>query len=79
MRTGKKSIMQVKADFQLAASKATIWRVINNVSTLKYQKIMTKPTLIKERKQARLKFARSHMSWDQEWRSVIFSDEKKFN
>lgn len=40
---------------------------------------MAKPVLTDQHKQARLEFARLHMTWDKEWHCVIFSDEKKFN
>jgi len=31
------------------------------------------------RKEMRLNFARTHMTWSTQWQHVVFSDEKKFN
>ena len=46
---------------------------------MKYSKRAKKPPLTLEHRHARLDFAKEHMSWIKEWRSVLFSDEKKFN
>lgn len=73
------SISQIKIDLKLKASKTTIWRAINNISSVRYRKTMSKPVLLDHHKVARLEFARLHMTWDEEWKRVIFSDEKKFN
>lgn len=61
------------------ASKSTIQRVLKNAEHLKRQKLKKKPPLNKLRKETRLDFARTHMTWSKEWQYVVFSDEKKFN
>ncbi|RWR98786.1 Transposable element Tc3 transposase-like protein, partial [Dinothrombium tinctorium] len=38
-----------------------------------------KPALQNHHKDARLNFAQKHISWSDQWNSIIFSDEKKFN
>lgn len=73
------SISQVKKDLELVASKTTIWRAIHSISSVRFRKTMAKPVLQDHHKVARLEFARLHMTWNDEWKHVIFSDEKKFN
>lgn len=38
-----------------------------------------KPPLSKNHKSKRFEFALEHIKWKEEWKNVIFSDEKKFN
>jgi transposase len=73
------SVKQAKEALQLTVSQSTILRVLNGTDTLKYVKAKTKPKLTPRHVSDRLEFARLHMTWQLEWRSVIFSDEKKFN
>nr|XP_043069532.1 uncharacterized protein LOC108120241 isoform X2 [Drosophila bipectinata] len=54
-------------------------RIIRSAKHLKRLKIKKKPPLNDARKSARLQFAKAHMTWNKEWKTVIFSDEKKFN
>lgn len=42
-------------------------------------KLQKKPPLNEQRKGMRLEFSRLHISWKNEWRHVVFSDEKKLN
>ena len=37
------------------------------------------PRLLPQHKVARLEFARKHQTWNDEWKTVVFTDEKKFN
>lgn len=79
IRQGPTTISTIKRELDIPASKTTIWRTIHNISTVRCRKIMSKPLLTDKHKEARLEFARLHMTWDNEWKRVIFSDEKKFN
>ena len=55
------------------ASKSTIQRVIKKADHLKRQKLKKKPPLNKLRKETRLSFARTHMTWSKEWQKLIES------
>lgn len=60
-------------------SLSTVQRVIKNAEHLQRKKLKKKPPLNAQRKQMRMEFARTHMSWTTQWHYVAFSDEKKFN
>jgi hypothetical protein len=46
---------------------------------MKYLKRKVRPALKQQHKEARVTWAAEHVSWTQQWKRVIFSDEKKFN
>jgi transposase len=48
-------------------------------SGMRRMKPKRKPLLSLKNKGDRLNFANAHLHWNEEWRNVIFSDEKKFN
>lgn len=73
------STSTIKDEIQLNVSKETIRRVIRNSQVLKYQKMMVKPPLKLEHKLKRLQWAKTKVAWGDEWKQVIWSDEKKFN
>lgn len=75
----KESAAKIKEKVGSKASLATVKRVIQNAKHLKRLKLQKKPPLNPLRKEHRLKFAENYMTWKDEWKRVVFSDEKKFN
>lgn len=86
----KRSVLRQASNSTLSASEIStlagvnghlraVQRVLEHCPTLSRQKIEHKPPLTPRHKDARLAFAKKHMSWTKEWNKVIFSDEKKFN
>lgn len=63
----------------LSVSKSTVVRALNNSGIFKYEKRAHSPKLSKDHKMARVKFAREMLKARQDWRRVVFTDEKKFN
>jgi len=74
-----RSAAKIKEACGVKASLATVKRIIRSAKHLKRLKIKKKPPLNDVRKASRLRFAQDHMAWKEEWNTVVFSDEKKFN
>lgn len=70
--------VQLKSTLQCQASSRTVRRYLNKRG-FKFVKKHRVPLITKNNKKARLLFAKKYRTWDQEWNSVVFSDEKKFN
>ena len=75
----KLSVRAITAELKGHVKKSTVHNVLKSEKNVKYTKMRTKPPLSKRHKETRLNFAKQHMSWKDEWLSVVFSDEKKFN
>jgi transposase len=73
------SLAKLRSEMNLCVSKNTIRRVLKNAPNIKFKKMRTKPPLKKIHKQSRMDWAKSKMNWSDEWKRVIWSDEKKFN
>lgn len=73
------TVSQIRAKLGVSASVRTVQRVISKARHLKRLKLKKKPPLTGVRKDIRLSYCRSHMTWSNEWYRVVFSDEKKFN
>lgn len=73
------SLRQIAAQSQLNVSKDIIHRRLRQTSFIVHQKMQKQPPLTHKHKQERLTWAKEHMTWDDQWISVIFSDEKKWN
>ena len=73
------STRQISTALDKRISHKTVHRVLKKSKHLKYQKLARRPLLSSKHKSDRLDFARNVMSWVEEWYSVAFSDEKKFN
>lgn len=70
---------QIKHQLGLNVTKRRVQQILSTCEHLKYRKRLPKPKLLEKHKVARMGFAETHKFWDDEWQSVIFSDEKKFN
>ena len=75
----KMSVRSISAELKGQAKKSTVHNVLKRSKNVKYVKMKTKPPLKKSHIEARLEFAKAHMAWKDQWISVVFSDEKKFN
>lgn len=73
------SLMNVKATLNIAASKTTIYNYVHKYPFIKNRKMLKKPLLTKKHKEARLRWAENHQTWEDQWLHVLFSDEKRFN
>jgi transposase len=73
------SCPQIKHTLHLPYSVDTIWRALRRDHNLKFQKMAVRQPLTPQQKVVRFDWAVAHLLWDEEWKSWIFSDEKKFN
>jgi len=70
---------QIVADLDLPVQKRRVQQILKGSKQYRWHKRLRKPALTLHHKQERLLFARKYMSWNEKWKNVIFSDEKKFN
>ena len=73
------STREIRRSLTLNVSKHTVWRVLKSCDHLRYRKKLAKPPLTVNHMQARFDWSLARLLWNEEWKSVIFSDEKKFN
>ncbi|CAK9803449.1 Transposable element Tc3 transposase [Anthophora quadrimaculata] len=78
-RKNKLNASQIKTKLDLPIGVRRVQQVLRARGTLRYTKRTKKPPLTEFHKNERLKFAENHMAWTEKWKTVIFSDEKKFN
>ena len=52
---------------------------LNKDLNITKRKMIPKPKLTPRHKTSRLAFAEKYKFWEEEWRKIIFSDEKKCN
>jgi hypothetical protein len=79
VRTEKSTSTQIKAELNLNVTPRTVKNVLSKDPNFRFGKMKSKPKLTKEHKKTRLDFARKNFLGIEFWKSVIFSDEKKFN
>lgn len=75
----KVSSTSIKAEFGLNVHRSTVWRVLHRSPHLQYKKMAKRPKISAKNVEERKKFARTYMTWENEWQSVLFSDEKPFD
>ncbi|KHJ96231.1 hypothetical protein OESDEN_03810 [Oesophagostomum dentatum] len=71
------SVGQIRANLNLAASRTTVWRVINASPNIQREALRKAPRLRARHKALRLRLASENIERD--WTKIVFSDEKKFN
>ena len=73
------SLAKLKSEMDLKVCKETVRKVLKDSPNIQYKKMLVKPPLNKEKKDQRLYWAKNKITWGEEWKNVIWSDEKKFN
>ena len=72
------SSKKIKNDLELDCSIRTVQRTIGAMN-FKWRRLKKKPELSKNDRLERKRFTRRYFAWEEEWKKVWFSDEKKFN
>lgn len=70
---------QIVEKLSLPVGKRRVQQILARDSNIKWKKSAKAPPLSSKHKECRLNFARYTMSWSEQWKNIIFSDEKKFN
>ena len=74
--TQNKTASEVTKILKLPVTTRRVQQILQQDNRLKWTKRSLKPPLTQEHKRARLEFAQNHMTWSEEWKDTIFSDEK---
>ena len=73
------SAKELQTILGLSVTTRTLQRMLKSVSWLKYKKMKRRIGLTPLHKEQRLIWAETHVTWNENWNCVYFSDEKKFN
>lgn len=75
----KKSTREIEKEIYPRISHVSIYNVLKDNKNLKYTRMKESPPLNTKHVNDRLNFAKRHQTWENKWKRVIFSDEKKWN
>lgn len=70
---------QIKSKLNLRVTRQTVWETLRANENIKFMKKKKKPHLKEVHKAKRIEWARNKIGWDEKWKNIVFSDEKKFN
>lgn len=77
---GEKSLEELRISLNLPIKKSSIRRLLHSSGYLAHRRMKTAPYMTPRNKSVRLEWCMENIKFKQEeWRGVIFSDEKKFN
>ncbi|POM75510.1 Putative retroelement [Phytophthora palmivora] len=79
VHTGKFSSSQLKENHELPISARRVCGIFHGTLTLKHKKRKKAPVMKPHHKVDRMKWVYTRARWTEIWKTVIFSDEKKFN
>lgn len=77
--SGELSSSQIKTSLNIPLSRRTVQRIIASCPHMRYLKRKMQPRLGPQHIHGRLSWAQQVSSWTDQWKKVVFSDEKKFN
>lgn len=72
----KLNATQIKIKLNLPVTSKHVAHILRTDANIKWKKPKCKPILKQHHKEKRLKFSRKYMKWTDEWKKIIFSDEK---
>lgn len=75
----KMTASEIKAQMELPVTTWRVQQILQLNPNTAWRKRAPKPKITQKHSEARLAFAEKHMAWTNEWRRVVFTDEKKFN
>lgn len=78
-KSGSESIRSIQENISSVLSVGTIFNILKEDPTISWGKMNKQPYMTEKHKIDRLEWGRNHMHWDEHWKKVIFSDEKKYN
>jgi len=75
----KTSAAQIKRELNLPVCRRTVSRRLASCPYLEHRHMRRKPKISEAQREKRRVFAHEHHTWTDEWKRVVFSDEKRFN
>ena len=82
LRTASNSSLtcrQIAAEAGVHTNVRNVQKLLKKSESLKRKKLQRRPPLTPQHKEARMTFARQRVTWTEQWQTVLFSDEKRFN
>lgn len=73
------SSAEITRELMLPVTSRRTRQILEEDAKIQYKPLSIAPALKKHHKAARLKFAEKYQFWEDEWKNIIFSDEKKWN
>lgn len=77
--SGEASLGQLSRNPDICVHKSTLSRAVQRCGHLRYARMKRQPRMTNAHKATRLAWGREHAHWGERWKTVVFSDEKKFN
>ena len=73
------SSSRIRTTLGVPVHRSTVYRVLSSDKNVRYAKRKLMPRLQPKHIVARREFSHRYQTWDNEWKNIVFSDEKKFN
>ena len=77
LSAGRTSLGKLAQDPNIQVYKSTISRMVAGSKVLSYKKKKRHPRLTTVHKERQVSWAKEHVTWKNQWKQVVFNDEKK--